>query len=247
MAAILRESSDLQSVRAAFEIRNGNGVGSKNESVFRTEKENETMIEKEIQKLIDRYLEGITTPEEEPRAHEAAVDIPERMAATMMLGELAMGEVEYDDIMESRQKKTPVITMCRRWIAVAASLLLIIGIGATCGKIAMQQTAPETRVVKVDTIKTNLQQRVEDVKKQPLEMKKNAETVDSAKIIKEQYRMPRPPKHYMAKAEMPEPEYIDKEEQEESAEEEEMRRMEMEMMAQMQGSLQADFMNDKRD
>ena len=204
------------------------------------------MIEKEIQKLIDRYLEGITTPEEERQlAHELLrVDIPEEwQAIRLMLGELAMGEVEYDDIMESRQKKTPVITMCRRWIAFAASLLLIIGIGATLWQNSNDnETAPETLVVKVDTIKTNLQQKVEDVKKQPLEMKKNAETVDSAKIIKEQYRMPRPPKHYMAKAEMPEPEYIDKEEQEESAEEEEMRRMEMEMMAQMQGSLQADFM-----
>lgn len=204
------------------------------------------MIEKEIQKLIDRYLEGITTPEEERQlAHELLrVDIPEEwQAIRLMLGELAMGEVEYDDIMESRQKKTPVITMCRRWIAVAASLLLIIGIGATLWQNSNDnETAPETLVVKVDTIKTNLQQKVEDVKKQPLEMKKNAETVDSAKIIKEQYRMPRPPKHYMAKAEMPEPEYNDKEEQEESAEEEEMRRMEMEMMAQMQGSLQADFM-----
>ena len=204
------------------------------------------MIEKEIQKLIDRYLEGITTPEEERQlAHELLrVDIPEEwQAIRLMLGELAMGEVEYDDIMESRQKKTPVITMCRRWIAVAASLLLIIGIGATLWQNSNDnETAPETLVVKVDTIKTNLQQKVEDVKKQPLEMKKIAETVDSAKIIKEQYRMPRPPKHYMAKAEMPEPEYIDKEEQEESAEEEEMRRMEMEMMAQMQGSLQADFM-----
>lgn len=204
------------------------------------------MIEKEIQKLIDRYLEGITTPEEERQlAHELLrVDIPEEwQAIRLMLGELAMGEVEYDDIMESSQKKTPVITMCRRWIAVAASLLLIIGIGATLWQNSNDnETAPETLVVKVDTIKTNLQQKVEDVKKQPLEMKKNAETVDSAKIIKEQYRMPRPPKHYMAKAEMPEPEYIDKEEQEESAEEEEMRRMEMEMMAQMQGSLQADFM-----
>ena len=203
------------------------------------------MTDKEIQKLIDRYLEGTTTSEEEHRlAHELLrVDIPEEwQAIRLMLGELAMGEAEYDDIMASRQKKTPVITMHRRWIAAAASLLLIIGIGATLWLNSNDnETAPETLVAKADTIKTNLQQKVEDVKKLPLEMKKNAETVDSAKIIKEQYRMPRPPKHYMAKAEMPEPEY-DKEEQEESAEEEELRRMELEMMAQMQGSLQADFM-----
>lgn len=204
------------------------------------------MTDKEIQKLIDRYLEGTTTSEEEHRlAHELLrVDIPEEwQAIRLMLGELAMGEAEYDDIMASRQKKTPVIMMHRRWIAVAASLLLIIGIGATLWLHSNDnESASETLVAKADTIKTNHQQKVEDVKKQPLEMKKNAEMVDSAKIIKEQYRMPRPPKHYMAKAEMPEPEYIDKEEQEESAEEEEMRRVELEMMAQMQGSLQADFM-----
>ena len=204
------------------------------------------MTDKEIQKLIDRYLEGITTPEEERQlAHELLrVDIPEEwQAIRLMLGELAMGEAEYDNIMANRQKKATVITLHRRWIAAAASLLLIIGIGATLWWTANDNvTTVEALVAQADSVKVSQQPKIEEMKKEPVEMKKNAETVDSAKIIKEQYRMPRPPKHYMAKAEIPEPEYIDKEEQEESAEEEEMRRMELEMMAQMQGSLQADFM-----
>ena len=57
--------------------------------------------------------------------------------------------------------------------------------------------------------------------------------------------MPRPPKHYMAKAEteeiVPEPEAIDEIELAERAIAEEKRQMEMEMMAQMSGSLQSDF------
>ena len=204
------------------------------------------MTDKEIQKLIDRYLEGITTPEEERQlAHELLrVDIPEEwQAIRLMLGELAMGEAEYDNIMANRQKKATVITLHRRWIAAAASLLLIIGIGATLWWTANDNvTTVEALVAQADSVKVSQQPKIEEMKKEPVEMKKNAETVDSAKIIKEQYRMPRPPKHYMAKAEIPEPEYIDKEEQEESAEEEEMRRVELEMKAQMQGSLQADFM-----
>lgn len=204
------------------------------------------MTDKEIQQLIDSYLEGTTSPEEERLlAHELLRhDIPEEWKAVrLMLGELAMGEAEYDNIMANRQKKATVITLHRRWIAAAASLLLIIGIGATLWWTANDNvTTVEALVAQVDSVKVSQQPIIEEMKKEPVEMKKKAETVDSAKIIKEQYRMPRSPKHYMAKAEMPEPEYIDKEEQEESAEEEEMRRVELEMKAQMQGSLQADFM-----
>ena len=63
--------------------------------------------------------------------------------------------------------------------------------------------------------------------------------------MKQKFRMPRTPKHYMAKAETvestPEPELIDATELAERAFAEEKSRMEMEMMARMQGSLQADF------
>ena len=204
------------------------------------------MTDKEIQKLIDRYLEGITTPEEERLlAHELLRhDIPEEWKAVrLMLGELAMGEAEYDNIMTNRQKKATVITLHRRWIAAAASLLLIIGIGATLWWTANDNvTTVEALVAQADSVKVSQQPIIEEMKKEPVEMKKKAETVDSMKIIKEQYRMPRPPKHYLAQVETTEPELMDEEEQIERAEEEEMRRVELEMKAQMQGSLQADFM-----
>jgi len=204
------------------------------------------MTDKEIQKLIDRYLEGITTPEEERLlAHELLRhDIPEEWKAIrLMLGELAMGEVEYDDIIESRQKKATVITLHRRWIAAAASLLLIIGIGATLWWTANDNvTTVEALVAQVDSVKVSQQPKIEEMKKEPVEMKKKAETVDSMKIIKEQYRMPRPAKHYLAQVETTEPELMDEEEQIERAVAEELRQMEMEMMAQMKASMQSDFM-----
>ena len=79
----------------------------------------------------------------------------------------------------------------------------------------------------------------------PVQKGKNTETADSVKEMKEQLRMPRPPRHYMAKAETvestPEPELTDEEELAKRAFAEERRRIEMEMMTQTSGSLQADF------
>ena len=63
--------------------------------------------------------------------------------------------------------------------------------------------------------------------------------------------MPRPPKHYMAnqssKEDIPEPELIDADDMMEKAIAEEERRIEMEMMAKMNGSLQADYMDMARE
>jgi len=90
------------------------------------------MTDKEIQELIDRYLEGLTSPEEERLLARELLrpDIPEDwQVIRLMLGELTMGEAEYDDIMARRS--IPAIKMLSRWIAVAASLLLLIGIGTT--------------------------------------------------------------------------------------------------------------------
>ena len=91
------------------------------------------MTDKAIQKLIDRYLAGTTTPEEERQLARELLrpDIPEDwQTVRLMLGELAMGEAEYDAIMANRQRQTPVIKRMRlRWFSVAASLLLIFGVG----------------------------------------------------------------------------------------------------------------------
>lgn len=110
------------------------------------------MTNKDIQQLIDRYLEGETSPEEEkvlarellrsessPARGEVAEGwrggSPEWQAVRLMLGELAMGEAEYDAMMAKRQQttnqkaKARIVRMKWRWTAAAASLLLLIGTG----------------------------------------------------------------------------------------------------------------------
>ena len=122
-------------------------------------------------------------------------------------------------------------------IGIAASILLLFSVGIIFNN---RQSDQPDLVAKTDTIKTSPQTEIKTVKEQPLE------TVDSVKKIKEKYRMPRPPKHFMAKAEVEEeaptaPELTDENELAEIAVAEEVRRMEMQRMAQMGGSLQAEF------
>jgi len=95
-------------------------------------------------------------------------------------------------------------------------------------------------VAQTDTVTTAPQ--TETKKDLPIE---KGEMADTVKRVKEILRMPRPPRHYMTKAETvestPDPEIIDVTELAERAFAEERLRMEMVMMAQTSGSLQADF------
>lgn len=89
------------------------------------------MNKNEIQLLIDRYLDGVTTPEEEKLLARALLgdDIPEEWKVVrVMLGELAMGEAEYDaDVAEDAfRRKSFVPPLTVRWL-IAASVALLIG------------------------------------------------------------------------------------------------------------------------
>ena len=122
-------------------------------------------------------------------------------------------------------------------IAAAACIALLFYVG---GIRNTQHSETSDLVAQTDTTQTT-----KKVEEQPLQKGKSTEVVDSAKIMKEKFRTPRPPRHYMAKAETtestPEPELIDETELAERAFAEERRRMGMEMTAQTSGSLQADF------
>lgn len=101
------------------------------------------MTNKEIQALIDRYLEGETSSEEEimlARELKEILPIPQPLpykggeypadkegwerpaewqAVNLMLGELTEGEAEYDAIMAGRQQQRPAATGAvahRRWL-----------------------------------------------------------------------------------------------------------------------------------
>ena len=91
------------------------------------------MKDKEIQILIDKYLEGTTTPDEEKRlaAELLRDDIPKEWEPIrLMLGELTMGEALYDRIMAEREKQPLSIPRTKpwKWIAImtaVASLAII--------------------------------------------------------------------------------------------------------------------------
>ena len=65
------------------------------------------MTNKDIQALIDKYLAGLTSPQEELQLSQALQqqdNLPaEWQAVSIMLGELTQGEAEYDRIMASRK------------------------------------------------------------------------------------------------------------------------------------------------
>lgn len=89
------------------------------------------MNKNETQLLIDCYLNGVTTPEEEKLLARALLgdDIPEEWKVVrVMLGELAMGEAEYDaDVAEdASRRKSFVLPLTARWL-IAASVALLIG------------------------------------------------------------------------------------------------------------------------
>lgn len=122
-------------------------------------------------------------------------------------------------------------------IAVAASIALLMVIHFDKDATGEQPSL----IAQTDTTQTTIKK----VEKLPVQKVKNTEAADSVKEMKEQLRMPRPPRHYMAKTETdaitPEPELIDETELAERAFDEERRQIEMEMMTQMSGNLQADF------
>ena len=184
-----------------------------------------------MKNYLDRYLAG------EAPLHPERLDLPTDE-------ELDAAEAEFDRIMAERESQAviedkPRARIVRLWPwAAAASVLLLIGVGAM---LLTNDLKPQEEIV----AKIQENQLRDSVQKQEPVPVIPLETADTVKKTKEKYRMPRPPKHYMAKAEteetMQEPELTDPTELAEIAFAEEKRRLEMEMTAQMSGSLEADF------
>ena len=87
------------------------------------------MTNKEIQQLIDKYLEGETTPVEEQqlaRALQLCQELPaDWQAVRLMLGELTLGEAAYDDIMAQRRHKPSALLIALRTVLSAAAIYLV--------------------------------------------------------------------------------------------------------------------------
>ena len=98
------------------------------------------MTDKNIQKLIDKYLEGATSPAEERQLAQELLrpDIPEEwQTIRLMLGELTMGEAQYDSIMAQYKQRPSAILIVIRIISSIAALYLI-------GLFFWLQQTPET-------------------------------------------------------------------------------------------------------
>ena len=87
------------------------------------------MTNKDIQKLIDNYLAGETSPaEEQMLALELSQrqEMPEEwQAVRLMLGELAIGEAEYDAIIKQRSHKPSAIIIALRVVLSTAAIYLV--------------------------------------------------------------------------------------------------------------------------
>lgn len=128
-------------------------------------------------------------------------------------------------------------------IAAAASVLLLISFGIVSNN---QGDEGNNLVVQTDTTIVSPQTGAKEVETLPQEKKESKEMADTVKRVKEILQMSKPPRHYMARQETKaeshaETEVIDASDFAERAMAEENQRFAMEMMAAMNGSLQADF------
>lgn len=90
------------------------------------------MKQEEVNILIDKYLEGKTTPEEERRLalELSRSDAPRQwQAIRLMLGDLALGEALYDRTLVQRKKHGLMQKV--NW-AVAASVVALLSWGIYC-------------------------------------------------------------------------------------------------------------------
>lgn len=108
------------------------------------------MTNKDIEQLINKYLDGETSPAEECQlARELQrTDIPEEWKIVrLMLGELTLGAAEYDAIMAHRSNKPETAPKQRRlwpWVgAIAASILLLLVFRFSQGPVEEQPVVAE--------------------------------------------------------------------------------------------------------
>ena len=87
------------------------------------------MTNKDIQQLIDRYLEGETSPAEERQlalALQQREEMPDDwQTVKLMLGELTLGEAEYDAMMSQRNNKPSALLIALRIISTVAAIYLV--------------------------------------------------------------------------------------------------------------------------
>lgn len=163
------------------------------------------MTTQKVKQLLQRFMDGTTTLEEEAllaeyfRTHEAAGEWAEYKE---MFALFDNGKVKPSIKQEKRS----------RWwkyagIAAAISLLISLGFFLPCSN---QPEQPKL-IAKADTAKTvpltepKQTEKKTTEKNEDAEKKENTEKNDTVNKVKEIYKTARPPKYYMAKAETTKP------------------------------------------
>lgn len=147
------------------------------------------MTTQEVERLLQRFMDGTSTLEEEAqlaeffRTHEVAGEWATYKDMFALFDE---GKVEV----EEKQKSTA----WWKYAGIAAAIALLLGLGFYFN--SRNDEKPHL-IAQADTIKSNPHTEQKQVEEQPL--KPVEERVDSVNKAKEMQRINRPPKTYMAK------------------------------------------------
>lgn len=142
------------------------------------------MTKKEIDILINRYLAGETTPEEECMlaVEVTRQDAPaEWKAIAAMLGELTLAEAQYDDIMRQRKatKCVPLIPeRCKgMWVGWSVAASIVVAVMVTGALLFSGHGAQDDSqlVAQVDTLRTDTATEKSDVQSKPVRNESEAE------------------------------------------------------------------------
>lgn len=149
------------------------------------------MTTQEVERLLQRFMDGTSTLEEEAqlaeffRTHEVAGEWATYKDMFALFDE---GKVEV----EEKQKSTA----WWKYAGIAAAIALLLGLGFYFNS---QNDEKPHLIAQADTIKTAPQTETKQVEEQPLKPVEQDESADTVTKVKEIQRITRPQKTYMAK------------------------------------------------
>ncbi len=149
------------------------------------------MTTQEVERLLQRFMDGTSTLEEEAqlaeffRTHEVAGEWATYKDMFALFDE---GKVEV----EEKQKSTA----WWKYAGIAAAIALLLGLGFYFNS---QNDEKPNLTAQTDSVKTTPQTETKKVEDQPRKPVEHEESADTIKKVKEIQRINRPPKTYMAK------------------------------------------------
>lgn len=149
------------------------------------------MTTQEVERLLQRFMDGTSTLEEEAqlaeffRTHEVAGEWATYKDMFALFDE---GKVEV----EEKQKSTA----WWKYAGIAAAIALLLGLGFYFNS---QNDEKPNLIAQTDSVKTTPQTETKKVEDQPRKPVEHEESADTIKKVKEIQRINRPPKTYMAK------------------------------------------------